>query len=159
MKNVYVALFTAFVVSTSAVTFLLAHDGKHKTPETKPSSVIGELIDSACFTASDGQAMGADHAECATKCLGSGIPAGILPEGKGAGDLLILLTNSRPFAPFAGQTIKVEGVVYEKTHVIDVKHAYVKDGEEWKAIQLDDEHHQMGNGEEKKEKSGQGHKH
>lgn len=129
----------------------LAHPGEHAEGDEKTTSLVGELIDTACFTASDGDAKGKDHAECAQKCMSTGIPAGILPEGKGEDEALVMLTNSKPFAPFAAQTIKVEGVVNAAKHIIDVKKAYVKDGANWKEIQLDDEHHKMGGDAEKKD--------
>ncbi len=131
-----------------------AHDGEHKEPTTKPTTVIGELLDMACFTAGDGDAKGKEHAECATKCLSSGIPAGILPEGKGEDDALVLLTNPRVFAPYAAKTIKVEGIVYNEKHLIDVQKAYVKDGDKWTEIKLDDEHHHMGGAEKKDDMKG-----
>src|SRR5438094_3923758 len=121
-----------------------AHEGHdHKeSKEGKPVTVQGELIDTACFVTSDGDAKGKDHAECATKCMASGVPAGILPEGSKDGDaVLYLLTNPAVLAPYAAQTIKVEGTQYEDKHAIDVKKLSVKDGDNWKEVQLQDEHH------------------
>jgi len=131
----------------------LAHDGNHKEGDEKPTIIIGELIDTACFTSSDGEAKGKEHAECASKCLASGIPASILPEGKKEDDALVLITNPKPFAPYAAKTIKVEGVVHAEKHLIDVMKAFVKDGDKWKEIKLDDEHHKMG-GDEKDDVKG-----
>jgi hypothetical protein len=112
--------------------------------EDKPVTVVGELIDMGCFVSGDGDAKGKDHAECAQKCMASGVPAGILPEGKTkAEDAMFLLTNPAPFAQYAAQTIKVEGVVHGDNKAIDVKHAWAKDGDTWKEIQLHDEHHGM----------------
>jgi hypothetical protein len=120
--------------------------GGHKeSEEGKPVTIVGELIDTACFITSDGDAKGKDHAECATKCMSSGVPAGIYPEGaKDADEALFLLTNPQVLAPYAAQTIKVEGVEYEHRHAIDVKKLYVKDGDAWKEVQLKDAHHGMG---------------
>ena len=126
---------------------VLAHSPDHADAAENVTTVIGELIDTACFTASDGDAKGKEHAECAEKCMATGIPAGILPEGKGEDDALVMLTNPKPFAPYAAQTIKVEGIVNVEKHLIDVKKAYVKDGESWKEIKLDDEHHKMESGD------------
>lgn len=144
MKRIAFVLGGGLVAAASLVGSAFAHDGHHKENDDKPTVVIGEVIDTACFTSSDGDAKGKDHAECAAKCMSSGIPAGILPDGKGEDDALVLLTNPKVFAPYAAQTIKVEGVVYEAKHAIDVKKAYVKDGADWKEIKLDDEHHKMG---------------
>ena len=135
------------------------HDHSKKSAEAKEVTVQGELIDTACFVTSDGDAKGKDHAECATKCMGSGVPAGILPEGsKDADAVMFLLTNPQVLAPYAAQTIKVEGTAYEDKHAIDVKKLYVKDGDNWKEVPLKDEHHKMGgesDAKEKGEKAGQ----
>ena len=145
-------LFGGAVVAAGLTVATYAHDGKHA--ETKPSGAVtvqGELIDTACYTASDGDAKGKDHAECARDCLGSGIPAGIVPAGsKQATDMLFLLTNPKPLAQYAGQTIKVEGEKHEKMKAIDAKKVYVQDGRGWKEVKLDDFHHKMGGDGEKK---------
>lgn len=123
------------------------HDGvAHKeSTEGKPVTVQGELIDTACFVTSDGDAKGKDHADCAKSCMASGVPAAILPEGSKDSDaMMFLLTNPTVLAPYAAQTIKVEGMAYEDKHAIDVKKLYVKDGENWKEVPLKDEHHKMG---------------
>src|SRR5439155_2234147 len=100
------------------------------------------------FVTNNGDTKGKDHAECAQKCMGSGVPAGILPEGSKDSDaMLYLLTNPQPLAQYAAQTIKVEGTQYEHNHAIDVKKLYVKEGDSWKEIQLKDEHHGMAGGE------------
>jgi hypothetical protein len=123
-------------------------------------TIQGELIDTACFVSSEGDAKGPDHAECAQKCMATGIPAAILPEGKEAKDMMFLLTNPVVLAPYAAQTIKVEGSAHPDMHAIDVKKLYVKDGENWKEIQLQDEHHKMTDGsEEHAEHEGHGEGH
>lgn len=120
-----------------------AHEGEHKEgSDDKQVTVTGELIDTACYVSSDGDAKGKDHAKCATDCMASGIPAGILPEGaKDAKEMMYLLTNPTVLAPYAAQTIKVEGVAHGDMHAIDVKKLYVKQGDGWKEVQLKDEHH------------------
>ena len=142
----------AFFVTSSAVLFLAAfgvayaHEGhEHKeSTEGKQMTIQGELIDTACFVTSDGDAKGKEHAECAQKCMASGVPAGILPEGSKDSDaVMYLLTNPQVLGPYAAQTIKVEGTQYADKHAIDVKKLYVKDGDNWKEIQLQDEHHKM----------------
>jgi hypothetical protein len=121
-----------------------AHEGEHATtaPE-KQVTIVGELIDSACYTASDGGAKGDGHAACARKCLSTGIPAAILPDGsKKASDLRFLLTNPKPLAQYAAHTVRIEGTVHDEMHAIDVSKIWVKDGDKWIEIKLDDEHHQ-----------------
>lgn len=131
------------------------HDHSKESTEAKPITVQGELIDTACFVTSDGDAKGKDHAACAQKCMASGVPAAILPEGSKDSDaMMFLLTNPTVLAPYAAQTIKVEGKAFADKHAIDVQKAYVKDGDNWKEIQLKDEHHNMAGGEKKDDKGG-----
>jgi hypothetical protein len=148
MKRIVVLLGGAIVAAGLSVG-AFAHEGAHQeTTEGKPITVQGELIDTACFVTSDGDGKGKDHAECAAKCMKSGIPAGILPEGSKDSDAVtFLLTDPKQLAPYAAQTIKVEGTAYEDKHSIDVKKLYVKDGDNWKEVMLMDEHHQMGGDE------------
>ena len=147
MNRTFVSLFAGVMAAGLSVA-AYAHEGHHaESKEGKEVTVQGELIDTACFTASDGDAKGKDHAACAQKCLGSGVPAAILPEGsKGSDDMRFLLTNPTVLAQYAGQTIKVEGTEYADKHAIDVKKLSVKDGSNWKEVQLQDEHHKMGGG-------------
>ena len=128
-----------------------AHEGHDHKADEKPVTIQGELIDTACFVTSDGDAKGKDHATCAQKCMASGVPAGILPEGKKAADMMYLLTNPVPLAPYAAQTIKVEGVAHADMHGLDVKKLYVKDGDNWKEVQLKDEHHKMAGSDDHKD--------
>ena len=53
------------------------HEGHDKKPgaDDKPVTITGELIDTACFVTSDGDAKGKEHAACAKKCMASGVPA------------------------------------------------------------------------------------
>lgn len=148
MNRFIASTAVAAVVSGLSLVAFAGPGHGHADSEAKPTVIVGELIDTACFMASDGEAKGADHASCAKDCLASGIPAGILPEGKGADAALFLLTNPKPFADHAAKTIRVEGVVHDNK-AIDVKKAFVKDGEQWKEIQLDDFHHKMGQAEQK----------
>ena len=143
----FVALLSGGVVAAGLSVGVLAHEGHDhkKGAEDKPTTVQGELIDTACYVTSDGDAKGKDHASCAKKCMASGVPAAVLPEGsKDASAMMYLLTNPTVLAPYAAQTIKVEGVSHADMHAIDVKKLYVKQGNGWKEVQLKDEHHKMG---------------
>jgi len=152
MNRIALVIGGGVIAAASFFGVSFAHEGAHEEAEGKTTTVIGELIDTACFTASDGDAKGMDHAECAAKCLATGIPAGILPEGStDAKAMMFLLTNPKPFAAHAGKTIHVEGTVYADLHAIDVKKAHVVDADgKMTEIKLDDEHHKMGGNDEKK---------
>jgi hypothetical protein len=157
MNRMFSILGGAAVAAGLAVS-AVAHEGHNKEAGSKPVALQGELIDTACYVASDGDAKGKDHADCARECLGSGIPAGILPEGsKAATDLMFLLTNPKPLAQYAGQTIKVEGEQHTNMHAIDAKKVFVQDGSGgWKEIKLDDAHHKMGGDAEGEKKAADG---
>jgi hypothetical protein len=137
---------------------VLAHEWHdHAKGDGKSTTVQGELIDAACFVDSDGGSKGHGHAKCAQQCMASGIPAAILPEGsKDARGIMYLLTNPTALAPYAAQTVKVEGVVHADMHAIDVKKLYVQHGNEWTEVQLKDEHHKMAGGADAEHKD---HKH
>lgn len=99
--NRITAMLSGAIVAAGLSVGVYAHEGHDKKDE-KPVTIQGELIDTACFVASDGDAKGKDHAACATKCMASGVPAGIVPEGKKAADMMYLLTNPAPLAPYGG---------------------------------------------------------
>ncbi len=163
MKRMFSLLGGGVIAAGLSVGVYAADDGhkdhKHADEDGKPVTIQGELIDTACFVSSDGDAKGKEHAECATKCMASGVPAGILPEGKKASDMMYLLTNPTVLAPYAGQTIKVEGVAHADMHGLDVKKLYVKQGEKWKEVQLKDEHHKMSGGDAHKSDDHKEHEH
>jgi hypothetical protein len=134
----------AAAVAVFAMAHVAAADDKHEHGGKggKAVTVVGELIDTACFISSGGDAKGSGHASCGRECLASGVPAGILPEGStDAGAVMILLTNPAPFAAHVSKTIKVDGTAFEALHAIDVKKAFVKEGDGWKPIELKDAHH------------------
>ena len=145
--NRMLALLGGGVLAAGLSVAAFAHDDKHKEgAEGKEVTLIGELVDTACFVASDGDAKGTEHAECATKCMSTGVPAGILPQkSKDAKGMLFLLTNPKPLAPHAAKTVKVVGTAHAAMHAFDVKKLYVQAaGGKWQEVKLDDEHHKMG---------------
>ncbi len=103
--------------------------------EAQTKTVQGELIDTYCY--SSGGAKGARHAKCATKCMSSGIPAGVLVDGK----FWVLGTNPKPLAQYASKTIRVTGEMDQDTHMILPKTVQVQEDGQWKDVQLQDAHH------------------
>jgi len=95
----------------------------------------GELIDMQCYSA--GGAKGEGHKDCATKCMSSGIPAGILVDG----NAYTLATNPKPLAPYAASTIRVTGELNDQTKVISPDKIEVKEGDNWKEVKMNDAHH------------------
>ena len=160
--NRITTLLAATLVAAGAGTLAFAHEGEHAEGEGHDETVTitGELIDTACYVSSDGGAKGKGHAECAQKCLASGIPAAVLPDGGETDSILFLLTNPKVLAQYAAQTIKVEGVRHENMQSVDVKKVSVKQADgSFKEIELKDEHHKMAGGDDHADNGHGDHKH
>ncbi len=104
---VTVAVIGASLVSGST---LLAHE-EHEHDEKAEAgevTVTGEVLDMACYL--DHGAMGEKHADCAKKCIESGLPVGI----KGTdGKTYLIIGEHKPMnkqlAAYAAKTITVRG--------------------------------------------------
>jgi hypothetical protein len=107
-------------------------------------TVEGELVDTHCYSSGGGK--GAEHAACGEKCAKSGIPVGVLADGK----VMVLATNPKPLASAVGKTVRATGSAGESGVFIPEK-VEVKDGDNWKEIKLNDAHHKGNKDEEKKE--------
>jgi hypothetical protein len=97
---------------------VLAHEGhEHGAMDKKEMksdssmqnvTVKGEVLDMACYI--DHGAMGAKHADCAKKCIESGLPVGIKGED---GKTYLLIGEHKPMnktlAAHAAKTITVRG--------------------------------------------------
>jgi len=73
----------------------------------------GEVIDVACYV--DHGASGAGHADCAQKCIKSGLPVAI----KVGDELYVAIggdhqTANGALAKFAGKQVEVQGTVHER---------------------------------------------
>ena len=81
--------------------------------EGAPITVTGEVLDMACYIASN--LSGPDHAECARTCIRNGLPVGIKgPDGKA----YLLVGTNMPLNPqladYAAKTVTVKGIVRKK---------------------------------------------
>lgn len=83
----------------------------------------GEVIDMACYI--DHGGMGADHADCAKKCISSGLPVGL----KTADGIYLLIgvhkSMNRELAPLAAKTITVKGKVVERDGIKMIENAEI----------------------------------
>jgi hypothetical protein len=102
-------------------------------PESK--TVEGELVDMWCY--SKGGASGDGHAACGEKCAASGIPTGVLIDGKA----MTLVTNPEPLAASVGRTVRVTGTVNADNNVILPSKVEVKKDDQWEEVKLKDQHH------------------
>ena len=104
MRGRYVVEVTVksyrFVNVFLGVLLALAIGGSALGAET----IVGEVIDQGCFLRQG--ARGADHQECAARCLRNGNPAGVLTD---EGEVYTLATSAAAFEGFAAKRIRVAG--------------------------------------------------
>ena len=98
--------------------------------EGKPSGQIetlkGEVVDLMCYL--DHGAKGEKHKGCATKCIESGGPVGLLT----AGDHLYLVVGdhqpmNKELAPKAAQIVTLKGKVVERNGMKMIENAQLQD--------------------------------
>ena len=65
-------------------------------------AVVGEVVDQACFLRNE--AHGADHQECAARCLKNGNAAGLLTDD---GKLYTLAASASGYETFAAKRVRV----------------------------------------------------
>lgn len=113
------------------------HDQAESAGSQEQVELTGQLVDVTWFFNSQADSKGQDQSTRATNRLAAGTPAGLLTDGAGKPeDIWYLVTNSAPLAPYAGKTIKVEGRRLTAIHAIEPAALYLKDGEEWRQVQL-----------------------
>ena len=82
---------------------------------TNEQTLTGEVVDVFCYLSHGKEGLGKGHAECATKCIRSGLPVAI----KVGGQLYLAAMSShdpanKQLAELAGQQVTVHGQVMEK---------------------------------------------
>ena len=125
-----------FMISVVAVMFvggIAATVWAQAKPEEK--TIEGELVDMWCF--SKCCMKGDGHAACGEKCAKTGIPTGVLVEGKA----MTLVTNPEPLASSIGRTVRVTGKVNTDNNVMLPDKVEVKKDEKWEEVKLKDQHH------------------
>jgi hypothetical protein len=103
-----IAATTALGLGASAG--VRAHEGHEGG---KAGKLTGEVIDITCYL--DHDSAGEKHAECARKCIESGMPVGLLVNGKVYA--VIVGTHETPnakLAPYAGKKVTITGKIVEK---------------------------------------------
>ncbi len=105
MKKIGIALFCAVVLISG---FALADDNGTE------GEWSGEILDMACYISHS--AKGADHADCAKRCVQGGQPMGLLTDD---GKVLLLAADHKDGSAFealkdlAGSQVEVTGVLTE----------------------------------------------
>jgi hypothetical protein len=118
-----VATLAVLTLSLVGAKLLLASDAAEKT------TLKGELLDLVCYmTSPEGKAEGAAHADCAVKCVKSGVPMGFKAED---GKVYLVIAehgNEKAFESakeYCGKKVEVTGVASTRgeMHVLVISSA------------------------------------
>ncbi len=124
---------TLLVITAStlmAVSAILAHEGEDHAQkdgmaagETK--KITGEVVDMACYV--DHGSTGEKHADCAKKCITSGLPVGLKADD---GKTYVLIGDHKPLnaelAEYAAKKITVEGKVASRDGIFMIENAVIQ---------------------------------
>jgi hypothetical protein len=117
MKRLLGAMLLASLVAVAAFGIASGEDKKAEAP--KSVTMTGEIVDMGCYMGHN--AMGEQHAACAAKCIGMGMPMGLLTDKD---KKLYLITpphdNQDAFnqcKDMAGSMVQMTGTVMEKDGV------------------------------------------
>jgi hypothetical protein len=102
------------------------HQGKEAASENKQEvTVKGEVLDMACYI--DHNATGEKHADCAKKCINSGLPVGIKAND---GKTYLLIGEHKPLnselAEYAGKSITVKGKLSSRDSINMIENAEIQ---------------------------------
>jgi hypothetical protein len=126
--NTLLAIAASALMAASAI---MAHEGEDhgkkkedmNAGETK--KVTGEVIDMACYI--DHNATGEKHADCAKKCIESGLPVGIKSDD---GKTYLLIGEHKPLnselAQYAAKKITVEGKIATRDGIYMIENAVIQ---------------------------------
>lgn len=112
MKRIVMLCIAALLAL--GVSQVFAHDmsamGKEKAATKK--TIAGEVVDTGCYLSHG--ARGEKHVECATKCIGQGMPMGLLTD---SGVLYLITMNHDNADPYnnlkaqAGKKVQITGTI------------------------------------------------
>jgi hypothetical protein len=101
-----------------------AHEGEEHGAKGEDKTVKGEVIDMACYV--DHGATGEKHADCAKKCISSGLPVGLKGED---GKTYLIIGEHKPMnnelAEYAAKAITVKGKVVSRDGVNMIENAEI----------------------------------
>jgi hypothetical protein len=100
--------------------------GKQAGENSDEVTVKGEILDMACYV--DHNATGEKHADCAEKCISSGLPVGI--RGKD-GKTYLLIGEHKPLndqlAQYGGKKITIKGNLRSRDGVNMIENAEIQE--------------------------------
>lgn len=127
--NIQKLAITLAAAAIFAATSALAHEGhEHGDKENlsggETQKITGEVVDMACYL--DHGSTGEKHADCAKKCITSGLPVGLKADD---GKTYLLIGDHMPMnqdlAAYAAKKITVEGKVVSRDGVSMIENASI----------------------------------
>jgi hypothetical protein len=127
MRNIILSTLATAVFAAYPV---IAHEGhehgaKDELASGETKKITGEVVDMACYI--DHNATGEKHADCAKKCITSGLPVGLKTDD---GKVYLLIGEHKPLnaelAQYAAKKITVEGKVASQDGVNMIENAVVQ---------------------------------
>ncbi|MDQ6911532.1 MAG: hypothetical protein M3128_01495 [Verrucomicrobiota bacterium] len=115
-----------------AVSRLTAHEGhehaagaKEDLASGETKKITGEVVDMACYV--DHNSTGEKHADCAKKCITSGLPVGLKADD---GKTYLLIGEHKPLnselAEYAAKKITVEGKIASRDGINMIENAVIQ---------------------------------
>ena len=124
MKKLTTAVSLAAFAAFTAVS-AIAHEGEDHGKGGETKKVTGEVVDMACYV--DHGATGEKHADCAKKCITSGLPVGIKAAD---GKTYLLIGEHKPInaelAQYAAKTITVKGKLSSRDGMNMIENAEIQ---------------------------------
>ncbi len=125
-QNIILSLAVAILCAAyPAVAHEGHHDGDKEDGAGETKKVSGEVVDMACYV--DHGATGDKHADCAKKCITSGLPVGIKGDD---GKTYLLIGEHKPMnselVQYAAKKITVEGKVTSRDGINMIENAVVQ---------------------------------
>ncbi|MBI3939566.1 MAG: hypothetical protein HY315_01915 [Acidobacteria bacterium] len=100
---------------------VLAASACQKSAEPgRPVTLIGEVVDSACFMIHPHEgSTGPAHEDCGKACAARNVPLAILNEGER--QIYFAADGNKQLLPFRGQRVRVTGTAIEKSEPLELK--------------------------------------
>jgi hypothetical protein len=123
-------ILSAVAAAVFAAYPAIAHEGhehgnKDDLASGETKKITGEVVDMACYI--DHNATGEKHADCAKKCITSGLPIGLKTDD---GKIYLLIGEHKPLntelAQYAVKKITVEGKVASRDGVNLIENAVIQ---------------------------------
>jgi hypothetical protein len=121
-------LFGVAIAALFALSPVVAHEGhddKEKLATGETKKITGEVVDMACYL--DHNATGEKHADCAKRCITSGLPVGLKADD---GRTYLLIGEHKPLnselAEYAAKKITVEGKVVSRDGIYMIENAIIQ---------------------------------